>query len=187
MNADAEVFVHSDPIPIGPDSGSFEVEERLPQNAKPGVDDTNQEHVEDLRNSNRYSRNNESRAKYDLPRATDEVLMNFGPRILAQPSRVWTRRERRGREPAHIATLNRLRDLMGKEVPFWSSLPFLARHHAPGTSELLSLAWHYYPPRAKLKAYVYDIYNDHAEQTEILVGNIENCMDFRKAVAFFTC
>jgi hypothetical protein len=188
MNTDAELFVHADPIPPEDHRESGELNDYLAQDAKLGTEDFAQEQIEVLPASVEHLNGTHSPGDFGLPRvATDEVLKNFGRRVHVNRHRVRVKRERKWRQPAHISTLNRLRDMVGKELPIWHNLPFFENYNIPETSELLDLAWHYYPPRAKLKAYVCDIYNDHSEQTEILVGNMESCMTITELMAYFSC
>jgi hypothetical protein len=127
------------------------------------------------------SRGSELSSKDEI-RATDEALLkkwgSRDPNLIERRSPVKPERRKRGNSfNTHLSTLKTIRLCMGEEDQ--TTQKGLADYfgfnqlHLPSDSEMLDLVWYQYPPRAMLKAQVYDIYSDHAERSEISVGNIE--------------
>jgi hypothetical protein len=125
-----------------------------------------------------------------VPRATEAVLLHFQ----REPSnceikfgQLVAKRERKGRDEVarqrHMATLARLRECLKEDhVDDLKSLIislFVRRYRRlriPSPTDLLDLAWHFYPPRGELNVQVYDIFPDHAEWSEIKLGDVETCL-----------
>jgi len=117
----------------------------------------------------------------EIIRATDEALIDFGPRLANRKARkllVNPKREKRNNFlGARLSTLNTVRSYMQEEDRTTESdLAYFFgfnQPHLPSESEMLELAWNQFRRRAMLKAQVCDIYSDHAERSEVSVGEIE--------------
>jgi hypothetical protein len=117
----------------------------------------------------------------EIIRATDEALIDFGPRVANRSAQelplVNPKRENRDGFLDHHPTLNKVRSYMEEEDRTTrSDLAYFFgfnQPHLPSESEMLELAWYQYPRRGMLKAQVYDIYGDKAKRSEVSVGEIE--------------
>ncbi|KAN0076587.1 hypothetical protein V8E54_006729 [Elaphomyces granulatus] len=118
---------------------------------------------------------------HEIIRATDEALIDFGPRVANRSAQelplVNPKRENRDGFLDHHPTLNKVRSYMEEEDRTTrSDLAYFFgfnQPHLPSESEMLELAWYQYPRRGMLKAQVYDIYGDKAKRSEVSVGEIE--------------
>ena len=141
---------------------------------------THREIVEKDRPPQGGSRGSDLSSKDEI-RATDEALLkkwgSRDPNMIKRRLPVKPERKKRGDSfNTHLSTLQTVRSCMGEEDQRTQSLADyfgFNQLQLPSDSEMLDLAWYQFPPRAMLKAQVYDIYSDHAERSEISVGNIE--------------